>query len=549
MVAVEAETPSKLPGPIPFLFLFTSGGVARRMAFLGDRCWVASGNDTLVWERGTVEHRSDAGGVVAIGVRLEGSDALWECDFASPGALDAAIKPCNGEKPLAVPDLIALTHLHEAAILDVVRARAAAGVIYTAVGQILLAVNPYKPLPRLYGDGALKAYRAAESASALAPHCYGVAAAAYRAMRRTALGALAGPRDQAILISGESGAGKTETTKFVMRFLACVSSGATSFEAVGAAGIEARVLSTNPLTECFGNARTRRNDNSSRLGKWISLKFDGAGKLRTAGVRIFLLEKVRVVTQTEGERGFHAFYLALARCGVENDLARESCCVCGSSCGVDSRRDGVRDADAYDDASAAFGAALAPGDRDDAFGIVAGLLHFGGAGFLKDGDGARVDPATRPRVAAAAAALGVAPADLERACLERELVTAEDTLTLRFGPRGAARNRDSVLKAVYAAAFDDLVAKINGALAAGAGADVASAIGLLDIFGFEVFGVNSLEQLLTGQDKRAKLPTSKAPISAIFHSFRLIFGRAIISRSALEAWVLFPERARAEHSR
>ncbi|KAK7241286.1 calmodulin-like protein [Aureococcus anophagefferens] len=394
------------------------------MAFLGDRCWVASGNDTLVWERGTVERRSDAGGVVAIGVRLEGSDALWECDFASPGALDAAIKPCNNEKPLAVPDLIALTHLHEAAILDVVRARAAAGVIYTAVGhwagnkniqhdfnihvgQILLAVNPYKPLPRLYGDDALKAYRAAESASALAPHCYGVAAAAYRAMRRTALGALAGPRDQAILISGESGAGKTETTKFVMRFLACVSSGATSFEAVGAAGIEARVLSTNPLTECFGNARTRRNDNSSRFGKWISLKFDGAGKLRTAGVRIFLLEKVRVVTQTEGERGFHAFYLALARCGVETDLAVESCCVCGSSCGVDSRRDGVRDADAYDDASAAFGAALAPGDRDDAFGIVAGLLHFGGAGFLKDGDGARVDPATVPRVAAAAAALGV----------------------------------------------------------------------------------------------------------------------------------------------
>ncbi|KAH8067038.1 hypothetical protein JL720_12548 [Aureococcus anophagefferens] len=138
-----------------------------------------------------------------------------------------------------------------------------------------------------------------------------------------------------------------------------------------------------------------------------------------AQVRIFLLEKVRVVTQTEGERGFHAFYLALARCGVETDLAVESCCVCGSSCGVDSRRDGVRDADAYDDASAAFGAALAPGDRDDAFGI-----------------------------------------------------------------------------AVYAAAFDDLVAKINGALAAGAGADGASAIGLLDIFGFEVFGVNSLEQLL-----------------------------------------------------
>ena len=89
----------------------------------------------MVWERGTVEHRSESGGVVAMGVRLEGSDALWECDFASPGALDAAIKPCNNEKPLAVPDLIALTHLHEAAILDVVRSRAAAGVIYTAVGH------------------------------------------------------------------------------------------------------------------------------------------------------------------------------------------------------------------------------------------------------------------------------------------------------------------------------------------------------------------------------------------------------------------------------
>ena len=149
------------------------------MAFLGDRCWVASGNERLVWERGVVERRCEACGVISVGVRLEGSDELWECDFEDVASLDEACKPCNSEQPLGVDDLIKLTHLHEAAILDVVASRARRGVIYTAVGQILLAVNPYKALPRLYGDDALRAYAAGndsgggggDDATARAPHC------------------------------------------------------------------------------------------------------------------------------------------------------------------------------------------------------------------------------------------------------------------------------------------------------------------------------------------------------------------------------------------
>jgi myosin-5 len=149
--------------------------------------------------------------------------------------------------------------------------------------------------------------------------------------------------DQAVLISGESGAGKTETTKFVMRYLAQLSKSAVSDNADnttttaaaaaaaaavskkknvvvddGVVGIETIVLQTNPILEGFGNARTLRNDNSSRFGKWISLRFDGRGRLEGAELRTYLLEKVRLVKQAQGERGFHVFYECLATCVVQS---------------------------------------------------------------------------------------------------------------------------------------------------------------------------------------------------------------------------------------
>ena len=181
---------------------------------------------------------------------------------------------------------------------------------------MLIAVNPFKPVPRLYDTETREKYAgwkktsgsgsgaSSDASSALPPHVYEVASAAYREM-------MTHGKDQAIVISGESGAGKTETTKIAMRFLAGDEDGKAS-KKTGGASLERRVLRTNPILEAFGNAKTLRNDNSSRFGKLIDIAFDRGGEVAGATIRTYLLEKSRVCSQAAGERSYHAFYQLLA---------------------------------------------------------------------------------------------------------------------------------------------------------------------------------------------------------------------------------------------
>ena len=255
----------------------------------------------------------------------------------------------------SVDDLIGLTHLHEPAILHALRVRYEEDVIYTSTGPILIAINPFKPMEiysqesmdryRLQGEGMLAAAAgmtksegensAVEFERRLPPHAYLTADDAYRAMiRGIEIGATSianarkktkrdndeneTPINQSILVSGESGAGKTVTTKIVLNYFAMLSKLVAEQETTSdvtpsttSSRVEQQVLDSNPILESFGNARTIRNDNSSRFGKYIDIRFSSTGRLTGARIDTYLLEKVRLIRQTEGERNFHVFYQLL----------------------------------------------------------------------------------------------------------------------------------------------------------------------------------------------------------------------------------------------
>ena len=335
-----------------------------------------------------------------------------------------------------VHDLIGLTHLHEPAILHALRLRYDSDIIYTSTGPILIAINPFQRMGGLYSDDVMERYRlrgegvggggggggsfgnnngartpmktpfknginndrsgGGNDAARLPPHAYKTADDAYRAMRRgledsvlmtrsSAGGPRSLPADQSILVSGESGAGKTVTTKIVLNYFAMLSRRVVEAEASARARqaqhtphrsptkrggrvaeeeavtaeeegvcIEQQVLQSNPILESFGNAKTLRNDNSSRFGKYIDIRFDRSGKLSGAKIETYLLEKVRLIHPSGGERNYHVFYqfleAATARQREDFDLAGMDVgdfrLLCGTT-GTRARGDGVVDGEMH----------------------------------------------------------------------------------------------------------------------------------------------------------------------------------------------------------
>ncbi|KAM3575534.1 hypothetical protein VYU27_002526 [Nannochloropsis oceanica] len=330
---------------------------------VGASVWVAdAGPET--WLEGTVVAKRpvDGGGGKGgqqydLEIELlgrEGGRATFRIAAGETEAPDLKLR--NGEDVSLVQDLITLPHLHEPAILHSLQERFEEGAIYTFTGPILLAVNPFKRLQGVYTEDVLLTYyeqglltaQGLKTAGPLPPHVYSIADAAYRAMMeairalpsatstRSSSSSSASSGCQSILISGESGAGKTESTKHVLTFLTTVSAPSTSprdtWEEGGGGGGEGggggggkgasetvmnKVLQSNPILEAFGNARTIRNDNSSRFGKYIEMHFDKRGRLLGASIETYLLEKVRLPHQAVNERNFHIFYQLLAGASAE----------------------------------------------------------------------------------------------------------------------------------------------------------------------------------------------------------------------------------------
>jgi len=396
-------------------------------------------------------------------------------------------------------DLLSLGDFSEGPLLHNVRVRYFQDQIYTGIGgPILISINPFANIPGLYSDAKQKYYRdrSRSQQGELPPHLFSVGAASYQAM-------LSESRDQSIIISGESGAGKTEATKRILTYFANLQQNELRQKNGHATmSIEDQVLRSNPILEAFGNAKTNRNDNSSRFGKYIDIQFDQTGKLTSAKISNYLLEKSRIVKQQPGERGYHVFYqlcagaASLGRLGPVLSLSgqAEHRYVCGLTTidGVDDRQEFTEMVDCMH--SLSFSAE----ERESTFKIAAAVLHLGDLDFEEhpnSADGSRI---TQTQAASKLCELF----DVDRPDLEKvfQYKTLEDPFTKKIidmpqDPAGASNTRHSMARAVYTRLFDWLVWRINQSTIGSSGKQQFQKIGLLDIYGFEVFEWNSFEQL------------------------------------------------------
>ncbi|KAH9729021.1 Myosin-6 [Citrus sinensis] len=373
---------------------------------------------------------------------------------------DAEAPPCG------VDDMTKLAYLHEPGVLQNLRSRYDMNEIYTYTGSILIAVNPFRRLPHLYDSHMMAQYKGAAFGE-LSPHPFAVADAAYRQMINEGI-------SQSILVSGESGAGKTESTKQLMRYLAYMGGRA----AAEGRSVEKKVLESNPVLEAFGNAKTVRNNNSSRFGKFVEIQFDRSGRISGAAIRTYLLERSRVCQDIQrfklgNPRTFH--YLNQSNC---------------------YELDGVNDSKEYIATRQAMDVVGISSDEQDAiFRVVAAILHLGNVEFAK---GKEVDSSvpkdekSQFHLKTVAELLMCDAKALEDSLCKREIVTRDETITKWLDPEAAAVSRDALAKIVYSRLFDWLVEKINNSI--GQDPNSKSLIGVLDIYGFESFKTNSFEQ-------------------------------------------------------
>jgi myosin I len=365
--------------------------------------------------------------------------------------------------------------------------------IYTNIGHVLVAMNPYKWL-NIYDDESIKKYVHQQRVD-VAPHIFATAEAAFRAM-------ILEEENQCVIISGESGAGKTEASKQIQSYIAKVCGGGESVDK-----IKNTFLESNPVLEAFGNAKTLRNNNSSRFGKYFELKFNRFGTPLGGIVTNYLLEKSRIVRPGTGERNFHIFYQLIASeyaGALRLNFPPESFEYLACS-GV-YRIDGVDDRDEVKVTIAAMrSVGLSNKVIQSVFSLLAAILHLGNVKFLSkqiDGvEGSVLKPSDS--LNSFCELSKVNPEDLVQALTYRELQTMAAggqsvTYQVPQNPVQAAARRDTISKSMYSNLFDLIVARINTALdvsnVSSTGEDMLS-IGVLDIYGFEVFKNNGFEQL------------------------------------------------------
>jgi myosin V len=432
------------------------------------------------------------------------------------------LKLRNNEQDAVVENLINLTHLHEPAMLFCLQERYFSSQIYTYTGPILIAVNPFKRVDQLYAPSVLEQYynhgllraQGIDVGMLLPPHLYAIADAAYRDMMKIVLhgyvsekekhrSVLLMPANQSILISGESGAGKTESTKIVLRYLTTVGHGSAGDDGQGT--IMEKILQSNPILEAFGNARTLRNDNSSRFGKFIELNFSRRGALIGGSIRTYLLEKVRLPFQQKGERNFHIFYQLFVGANVDD---RQRWHLTHPADFAYTCRGGIFRLQHVDDATefAALRTAFHTLNFDEnvqnaLLDVVVGILHMGQLRFRSfhdgEGEGSEVkidEEDLRISTNLVCELLGLVSSDLFTTLCSRVIVVNGETFTKKLSALQALDARDAIAKIVYAKMFNWIVATINNGIKVDDG-NVRANIGVLDIFGFESFESNSFEQL------------------------------------------------------
>uniref|UniRef100_A0A663M3J3 Myosin VIIB n=1 Tax=Athene cunicularia TaxID=194338 RepID=A0A663M3J3_ATHCN len=386
-----------------------------------------------------------------------------------------------------VEDMINLGDLHEAGMVHNLLIRHQEQKIYTYTGSILVAVNPYQLLP-LYTVDQIRLY-CNKRIGELPPHVFAIADNCYFNMKRN-------KRDQCCVISGESGAGKTENTKLILQFLAAVS-GQHSW-------IEQQILEANPILEAFGNAKTIRNDNSSRFGKYIDIHFNQNGVIEGARIEQFLLEKSRVCRQAPEERNYHIFYCMLMGMNTEQKkmlnlgtaseytyLTMGNCMSC----------DGRNDAKDYAHIRSAMKILMfSDSENWDISKLLAAILHLGNVEFeaaVYDNLDCS-DVMDSPHFSVASKLLEVDSSELQNSLTNLSIIVRGESVSRPLNIVQAADGRDAFVKGIYGRIFLWIVNKINSAIfnpTSQKPKNRYQSIGLLDIFGFENFSNNSFEQL------------------------------------------------------
>ncbi|XP_051498401.1 unconventional myosin-Vb-like isoform X2 [Apus apus] len=380
-------------------------------------------------------------------------------------------------------DLTALSYLHEPAVLHNLKVRfLESNHIYTYCGIVLVAINPYEQLP-IYEQDVIYAY-SGQNMGDMDPHIFAVAEEAYKQMARD-------EKNQSIIVSGESGAGKTVSAKYAMRFFATVGGSASE------TNIEAKVLASSPIMEAIGNAKTTRNDNSSRFGKYIQIGFDKRYHIIGANMRTYLLEKSRVVFQAEDERNYHIFYQLCASASLPEFKDLGLTCAEDffyTSQGGDTSIDGVDDADDFEKTRHAFTLlGVKESHQVTIFRIIAAILHLGNLEIQaeRDGDACSVSSEDE-HLNNFCDLLGVEHSQMQHWLCHRKLVTTAETYVKNMSLQQVVNARNALAKHIYAQLFNWIVQHINKALHTTV--KQHSFIGVLDIYGFETFEVNSFEQ-------------------------------------------------------
>ncbi|KAI0552455.1 P-loop containing nucleoside triphosphate hydrolase protein [Xylaria curta] len=428
---------------------------------------------------------------------LEGSRLLVQCDDGSQREVDSeSVDKVNPAKFDKANDMAELTHLNEASVVHNLHMRYQSDLIYTYSGLFLVTVNPYCPLP-IYTNEYINMYKG-RSREDTKPHIFAMADEAFRNLVNEG-------ENQSILVTGESGAGKTENTKKVIQYLAAVAHSESPVKNRGQHSVlSQQILRANPILESFGNAQTVRNNNSSRFGKFIRIEFTPNGSIAGAFIDWYLLEKSRVVRINPQERNYHIFYQLLA--GADDRMRREFLL---NGLGIGDfvyTRDGhdtivgVSDIDEWHSLLESF---HVMGFTDEAqitiLRTVAAVLHLGNISVVKESrmaDQARLAPDAKEIAARVCKLLGIPLDPFLQGLLHPKVKAGREWVEKVQTPEQVRLGIDALAKGIYERGFGDLVTRINHQFDRnGMSLDESHFIGVLDIAGFEIFEENSFEQL------------------------------------------------------
>uniref|UniRef100_A0A2K5ZCS8 Myosin heavy chain 15 n=1 Tax=Mandrillus leucophaeus TaxID=9568 RepID=A0A2K5ZCS8_MANLE len=436
------------------------------------KCWIPDGENAYI--EAVVKGSEDDGTVI-----------VETTDGKSLSIKEDKIQQMNPPEFEMIEDMAMLTHLNEASVLHALKRRYGQWMIYTYSGLFCVTINPYKWLP-LYKKEVVAAYKGKRRSEA-PPHIFAVANNAFQDM-------LHNRENQSILFTGESGAGKTVNSKHIIQYFATIAAMSEPRKKPGA--LEEQIMQANIILEAFGNAKTLRNDNSSRFGKFIRMHFGARGMLSSVDVDIYFLEKSRVIFQQPGERNYHIFYQILSGQKELHDMLLVSAnpsdfhfCSCGAVT-VESLDD-AEELLATEQAMDILG--FLPDEKYGCYKLTGAIMHFGNMKFKQKPREEQLEADGTENADKAAFLMGINSSELVKDLIHPRIKVGNEYVTRGQTIEQVTCAVGALSKSMYERMFKWLVARINRALDAKLSRQFFT--GILDITGFEILEYNSLEQL------------------------------------------------------